>query len=90
MNKEQLNNLSDESIEDLFKAICNSNNEELDEIFKAFNNDANEFYNYLIDEIYKAMHESIDKEQLQKLEYATIEDMWKVIFNLNQKDINDY
>jgi len=89
MNKEQLNKLSDESLEDLFKALCNSNNNELDELYEAFDKNANEFYDYLIDEIYKAMHESIDKEQLQKLKYDTIADMWKVIFNLTDNDLND-
>ena len=67
MDIEQLNKLSDESLEDLFKALCNSDNDELDELYEAFDNNADDFYDYLIDEIYKAMHESIDKEQLQKL-----------------------
>ena len=75
MDKEQLNNLSDESLEDFFKALCNSDNDELDELYEAFDNNADDFYDYLIDEIYKAMHESIDKEQLQKLKYDTIEGM---------------
>ena len=75
MDKEQLNNLSDESLEDFFKALCNSDNDELDELYEAVDKNIDDFYDYLIDEIYIAMHESIDKEQLQKLEYATIEDM---------------
>ena len=42
MDKEQLNKLSDESLEDLFKALCNSNNEELDELYDAFDKEYSE------------------------------------------------
>ena len=40
--------------------IDTDHNEELDEMFEAYNNDTYEFYYHLIDDIYNAMHESID------------------------------
>ena len=100
MNKTELNKLNIKSITDLYKIVFNLTDKAyIKRIWSLYPKTKDrkvaagyvrKFNKVKIDEIYNEMQKSIDKEQLLKLKYETIEAMWKVIFNLNQNEVDDY